>query len=201
MSIPGFGPIAASAMAATIQDTSSFAGPREFAAFLGLTPKQNSSGGKPKLGRISKMGNRLSAQTACRGAHAVLFHRKPHTDPLRMWAKKLIDKRPFKLVAVALANKMARIVFAILRGKTVYPRLSGMRQEEATAEPLPRHPSPFIGSHHPQLPRVLIAREATMASVASEMQLSSIISNLARAVSGMTSVVLNAVAVEKARNR
>ena len=58
MSIPGFGPITASAMAATIQDTSSFAGPREFAAFLGLTPKQNSSGGKPKLGRISKMGNR-----------------------------------------------------------------------------------------------------------------------------------------------
>jgi transposase len=58
MSIPGFGPIIASAMAATIQDGSSFAGPREFAAFLGLTPKQNSSGGKRKLGRISKMGNR-----------------------------------------------------------------------------------------------------------------------------------------------
>jgi transposase len=67
MSIPGFGPITASAMAATIQDTSSFAGPREFAAFLGLTPKQNSSGGKPKLGRISKMGNRYFAQTAGRG--------------------------------------------------------------------------------------------------------------------------------------
>ena len=58
MSIPGFGPITASEMAATVQDASSFAGPGEFAAFLGLTPKQNSSGGKPKLGRISKMGNR-----------------------------------------------------------------------------------------------------------------------------------------------
>jgi transposase len=67
MSIPGFGPIIASAMAATIQDASGFAGPREFSAFLGLTPKQNSSGGKPKLGRISKMGNRYFAQTACRG--------------------------------------------------------------------------------------------------------------------------------------
>ena len=54
------------------------------------------------------------------GAHAVLFHRKPHTDPLRMWAKKLIEKKPFKLVAVALANKMARIAFAILRSKTVF---------------------------------------------------------------------------------
>jgi transposase len=128
MSIPGFGPITASAMAATIQDTSSFAGPREFAAFLGLTPKQNSSGGKPKLGRISKMGNRYLRKLLVVGAHAVLFHRKPHTDPLRMWAKKLIEKKPFKLVAVALANKMARIAFAILRGKTVYreiPALGG----------------------------------------------------------------------------
>src|ERR1700735_4165225 len=120
MSIPGFGPITASAMAATIQDTSSFAGPRELAALLGLTPKQNSSGGKPKLGRISKMGNRYLRKLLVVGAHAVLFHRKPHTDPLRMWAKRLLEKKPFKLVAVALANKMARIAFAILRGKTVY---------------------------------------------------------------------------------
>ena len=120
MSIPGFGPITASAMAATLQDTSSFAGPREFAAFLGLTPKQSSSGGKPKLGRISKMGNRNLRKLLVVGAHAVLFHRKPHTDALRMWAKRLIEKKPFKLVAVALANKMARIAFAILRGKTVY---------------------------------------------------------------------------------
>jgi hypothetical protein len=55
------------------------------------------------------------------GAHAVLFHRKPHTDPpLRMWAKRLLEKKPFKLGAVALADKMARIAFAIMRGKTVY---------------------------------------------------------------------------------
>jgi transposase len=120
MSIPGFGPITASAMAASVQDASSFAGPREFAAFLGLTPKQNSSGGKQRLGRISKMGNRDLRKLLVVGAHAVLFHRRPHTDPLRMWAKKLIEKKPFKLVAVALANKMARIAFAILRGKTVY---------------------------------------------------------------------------------
>jgi transposase len=120
MSIPGFGPITATAMAASVQDASSFAGPREFAAFLGLTPRQNSSGGKQKLGRISKMGNRNLRKLLVVGAHAVLFHRKPHTDPLRMWAKKLIEKKPFKLVAVALANKMARIAFAIMRGKTIY---------------------------------------------------------------------------------
>ena len=66
------------------------------------------------------MGNRYLRKLLVVGALAVLFHRKPHTDPLRMWTKKLIDKKPFKLVAVALANKMARIAFAILRGKTVY---------------------------------------------------------------------------------
>jgi transposase len=60
MTIPGLGPVTASAMAASIQDVSTFSGPCEFAAFLGLTPKQNSSGGKERLGRISKMGNRFS---------------------------------------------------------------------------------------------------------------------------------------------
>jgi transposase len=120
MSIPGVGPITASALAATVQDASCFTGPREFAAFLGLVPKQNSSGGKQRLGRISKMGNRYLRKLLVVGAHAVLFHRKPHTDPLRSWAKKLIETKPFNLVAVALANKMARIAFAILRGKTVY---------------------------------------------------------------------------------
>jgi len=120
MSIPGFGPITASAMAATIQDTSSFAGPREFSAFLGLTPKQNSSGGEPKLGRISKMGNRNLRKLLVVGAHAVLFHRKLHTDPLRMWAKKADREEALQACRRALANKMARIAFASLRGKTVY---------------------------------------------------------------------------------
>ncbi|MBV8794587.1 MAG: IS110 family transposase [Hyphomicrobiales bacterium] len=93
MSIPGFGPITASAMAAGVQDVSSFAGPREFAAFLGLTPKQSSSGGKQRLGRISKMGNRELRRLLVVDAHAVLFHRKPHTDPLRLWAKRLIENK------------------------------------------------------------------------------------------------------------
>jgi transposase len=68
--IPGFGPITTSAMAATIQDTSSFAGAREFAAVLGLTPRQNLSGDKPKLGRISKMGNRNLRKPLVVAAHA-----------------------------------------------------------------------------------------------------------------------------------
>ena len=72
------------------------------------------------MGHISKMGNRELRKLLVVGAHAVLFHRRPHTDPLRLWANTLIEKKPFKLVAVALANKMARIAFAILRDKTVY---------------------------------------------------------------------------------
>jgi transposase len=120
MTVPGVGPITASAMVASVQDVSGFSGPREFAAFLGLAPRQNSSGGKQRLGRISKMGNRYLRKLLVVGAHAVLYHRQPHTDALRMWAKKLMEKKPFKLVAVALANKMARIAFAMLRAGTSY---------------------------------------------------------------------------------
>ena len=122
MSIPGFGPITASAMAATIQDASSFAGPREFAAYLGLAPKQNSSGGKPKLGRISKMAIDICANCSSWARTPCCSTASPIRTRCVMWAKKLIEKKPFKLVAVALANKMARIAFAILRGKT---KLSG----------------------------------------------------------------------------
>jgi transposase len=120
MTIPGVGPITASALAASIQDLSVFSGPREFAAFLGLTPKQNSSGGKPRLGRISKMGNRYLRKLLVVGAHAVLRHRKAHDDAMRTWANRLIEKKPFKLVAVALANKMARIAFAVMKAETNY---------------------------------------------------------------------------------
>ena len=120
MTIPGIGPITASAIVAAVPDVSGFSGPREFAAFLGLTPRQHSSGGKEQLGRISKMGNRYLRKLLVVGAHAVLFHRKAHNDALRMWAKKLIEKKPFKLVAVALANKLARVVFAILKAETSY---------------------------------------------------------------------------------
>jgi transposase len=120
MTIPGIGPVTASAITASVQDASAFAGPREFAAFLGLTPRQSSSGGKEKLGRISKMGNGYLRKLLVVGAHAVLHHRARHDDPLRAWAKKLIAAKPFKLVAVALANKLARMVFALMRSGETY---------------------------------------------------------------------------------
>ncbi len=128
MSIPGIGPVTASAIAATVHDPSAFASGRAFAASLGLTPRQNSSGGKARLGRISKMGNRYLRKLLVVGAHAVLFHRKGHTDALRSWACKLMETKPFKLVAVALANKLARIAFAVIRDNKRY----------STIDPAPR---------------------------------------------------------------
>ena len=118
MTIPGIGPVTASAITATIQDMSAFASGREFSAFLGLTPRQNSSGGKERLGRITKMGDRYLRKLLVVGACATLSHRKGHNDALRRWASGLLErkavKHKFKLTAVALANKVARIVFVLM---------------------------------------------------------------------------------------
>jgi len=118
MTIPGIGPITASAIVATLKDASAFASGREFAAFLGLTPRQNSSGGKERLGGITKMGDRYLRKLLVVGACAALNHRKGHNDALRVWADRLMARKPakykFKLTAVAFANKVARIVFALM---------------------------------------------------------------------------------------
>jgi len=118
MTIPGVGPVTASAILATVQDIGAFASGREFAAFLGLTPRQSSSGGKERLGRITKMGDRYLRKLLVVGACAALIHRKGHHDALRNWASSMLERKTvkykFKLTAVALANKVARIVFALL---------------------------------------------------------------------------------------
>jgi transposase len=118
MTIPGIGPITASAILATVPDMSGFSSGREFAAFLGLTPRQHSSGGKERLGRITKMGDRYLRKLLVVGACAVIFHREGHNDPLRRWVKTMLERKTVtfkvKLTAVALANKLARIAFAIL---------------------------------------------------------------------------------------
>lgn len=118
--IPGVGPVTASALAATVADPGMFASGREFSAFLGLVPRQNSSGGKVKLGGISKMGDRYLRHLLVSGAAALLSHAKTRRGPLDVWAKSLVEKnKPIKLVAVALANKMARIAWALMiRGET-----------------------------------------------------------------------------------
>lgn len=123
-SVPGIGPIIASAIVATVQNIKAFASGREFAASLGLTPRQNGTGGKPGLGRITKMGDRYLRKLLVVGASAVLVHRKGHHDALRTWADGLLEsktvKYKFKLTAVAVANKLARIVFALLTRGGVY---------------------------------------------------------------------------------
>ncbi len=120
--IPGIGPIVASSLSASIPDASLFKGGREFAAYLGLVPRQHSTGGKPRLGRITKMGNRRLRKLLVIGAHSALYSLKSgKTDtPLAVWALSLLAKKPFKLVAVALANKMALIAWAVMMQNTIY---------------------------------------------------------------------------------
>lgn len=112
--IPGIGPVTATALVASITDPAMFKSGREFAAFLGLAPRQSSSGGKEKLGRISKMGDRYLRKLLVVGATAVLRYAKQGGSNSKAWAQALLARKPFKVAAVALANKTARIVWAIL---------------------------------------------------------------------------------------
>ncbi len=123
--VPGIGTLTATVLTATVSDPTSFSGGREFAAWIGLVPRQHSTGGKAKLGHISKMGNRDLRRLLVVGAHAALYRMKSGKtqSALADWARGLLDKKPFKLVAVALANKMARIAWAIMaRGEGYSPR-------------------------------------------------------------------------------
>ena len=117
-SIPGIGFLGASAITATVTDPSAFRSGRDFAAWIGLVPRQDSTGGKQKLGPISKQGDRYLRRLLVIGAHSVLRRAKqsPQNYP---WLTQLLARRPFKVVAVALANKMARVAWALLaRGST-----------------------------------------------------------------------------------
>lgn len=117
--IPGVGPITASAIAATITDPTLFASGRHLAAWFGLVPRQNSSGGKERLGRISKQGDPYIRRLLVVGAHAVLRYARGKKATSNPWMVGLLARRPYKVAAVALANKMARIAWAILaRGET-----------------------------------------------------------------------------------
>jgi transposase len=110
--IPGVGPIIASALAAAVPDARAFTSARHFAAWLGLVPRQNSTGGKPRLGRISKQGDGNLRRLLIVGAQSVLRWVKPgKSNP---WIVALLARKPRKLVGVALANKMARIAWALM---------------------------------------------------------------------------------------
>jgi len=116
--IPGIGVIGATAIAATVTDPKVFKSGREFAAWIGLVPRQNSSGGKERLGSISKQGDRYLRRLLVIGATAVIRQARTHPD-VHPWLIQLLARRPAKVVAVALANKTARIAWAVLaRGGT-----------------------------------------------------------------------------------
>lgn len=111
--IPGVGPIIAATVRAAIQDPTAFPTGRDLAAWIGLTPRANSSGGKERLGAISKRGNKQLRTLLIVGATSILKQARRGVK-LPAWIASLIARRPYKVAAVALANKMARTIWALL---------------------------------------------------------------------------------------
>lgn len=130
--IPGIGIIGATALAASISDPHQFKSGRQFAAWLGLTPQQNSSGGKTKLGRITKMGNQHLRRLLIVGMTSRIHWatRKPETSTA--WLRDMLARKPVRLVSVALANKTARAVWAIMTRGGSY-RKPDLQQMSAAA--------------------------------------------------------------------
>jgi transposase len=120
MTVPGIGPLIATALVALAPPPETFRRGRVFAAWLGLVPRQHSTGGKQRLGATTKMGERSLRRLLIIGANSVVLWRtrkKTGTDP---WLARMIERKPALLVRVALANKMARIVWAIMAKREVY---------------------------------------------------------------------------------
>src|SRR5262245_11601111 len=112
--LPGVGPALATALVASVADPMAFRSGRNFSAWIGLVPKQHSSGGKDRLGNISKQGDRYLRGLFVAGALAVIRYAKIHGTRHRPWLTALLERRPTKVAAIALANKIARMVWAMM---------------------------------------------------------------------------------------
>jgi transposase len=123
--IPGVGPALATALVASVPDPKAFRSGRRFSAWIGLVPRQHSSGGKDRLGSISKQGDRYLRGLFTAGALAVIRYAKIHGTGHRPWLTALLARRPTKVAAIALANKLARMAWAMMA--------KGMRYREPTA--------------------------------------------------------------------
>jgi transposase len=124
--IPGIGPITASLIAATVVDISLFKTARQFAAWLGLVPRQNSTAGKTRLGRITKAGNKEIRKLLVLGATSMVGRAEAWHSALGVWLRDILQRRPVRLVTVALANKMARIAWAVMTRNEVYRPQGGV---------------------------------------------------------------------------
>jgi transposase len=130
-SVPGVGPITATAFVATVDTIDRFAGAHQLESYLGLVPTENSSGEKQRKGHITKAGNSRLRYLLVEAAWSVLLSRKSNTEELRLWAQRIATRRGMKTAIVALARRLAGILYALWRdGTTFEPR----RREESTAE-------------------------------------------------------------------
>lgn len=120
MTVPGIGPITATALLALAPAPQSFRKGRDFAAWMGLTPLQRSTGGKSKLGSITRMGERTLRRLLILGSAAVVLHASKRGAAKGSWLEQMMTRKPRMLVTVALANKTARIVWAVLARGGVY---------------------------------------------------------------------------------
>ena len=120
MTIPGIGPVTAVSLLALIGDVSDFKRGRNVSEYLGLVPRQNSSGGKDRLGGITKKGNTRLRTLLVHGARSALRVAHKRNDKLSLWAQDVVKRRGNNIAAVALANKHARIIWAMLTHKEDY---------------------------------------------------------------------------------
>ena len=118
--IPGVGPLIATALVASIPDPSVFRSGRDLSAWIGLVPKQSSTGGKERLGGISKAGNRYLRSLLVVGALSVIRRAKQLGYTRHPWLVRLMERRSVKIAAIALANKIARIAWAMMARNESY---------------------------------------------------------------------------------
>ena len=112
--IPGVGVLVATAIIASVCEPQRFKNGRQFAAYLGLVPRQHTTGGKPRLLGISKAGNRYLRMLLVHGARSIIYHHRTKDDPRSRWVQKLVERRGFHKANIALANKNARVVWKLL---------------------------------------------------------------------------------------
>ena len=120
MSIPGIGFINASALLASNDKGQAFKNPREFAVWLGLTPQQYASGTNSHMGGITKRGDRYLRKQLVHGARTVVSNVKNKTDQLSVWASNLLERKSFNKVAVAMAHRLARLIWILLQRQELY---------------------------------------------------------------------------------